>query len=58
MNRYICLILVFFLGVSCRDFLEEQSQDLAYVTSINDLDELLVGSCYPDLGTGNSRECL
>ena len=35
MNRYICLIFVFFLGVSCRDFLEEQSQDLAYVTSIN-----------------------
>lgn len=55
MNRYICLIFVFFLGVSCRDFLEEQSQDLAYVTSINDLDELLVGSCYPDLGTGTEE---
>ena len=52
MNRYICLMFVFFLGVSCSDFLEEQSQDLAYVTSINDLDELLIGSCYPDLGTG------
>ena len=41
--------------MSCRDFLEEQSQDLAYVTSINDLDELLVGSCYPDLGTGTEE---
>lgn len=54
MNKvYILLISLLFLSVSCSDFLEEESQDLAYVTSLSDLEELLVGSCYQDLGTGS-----
>lgn len=31
---------------SCGDFLEEYSQDTAYVRSLDDLDELLLGSAY------------
>ena len=37
----ICLITS-----SCSDFLEEYSQDTYYVTSYQDLDELLIGDCY------------
>lgn len=39
----VCGILL--LG-SCSDFLEEYSQDTYYVTSYNDLDELLIGDGY------------
>ena len=31
---------------SCSDFLEENSQNLVYITKWQDLDELLVGGCY------------
>ena len=54
MNKIVYFVMSFFMCVSCSDFLEERSQDLAYVTSLADLDELLVGSCYQDLGTGNA----
>lgn len=36
---------VLLLG-SCSDFLEEYSQDTYYVSSYEDLDELLIGDCY------------
>ena len=39
------IVLITFLS-SCGDFLEEQSQDLAYATSCKDLSELLIGSGY------------
>lgn len=42
---YILGILVLF-SFSCSDFLKESSQDLAYVRSYEDLDELLIGSAY------------
>ena len=36
-----------FLGLaSCNDFLEEYSQNQVYVTSVEDLNELLVGECF------------
>ena len=31
---------------ACSDFLEEYSQDTYYVSSYEDLDELLIGNCY------------
>ena len=37
------MLAVFF---SCGDFLEEDSQTLSYVNSIEDLDELLIGGGY------------
>lgn len=47
MNKiYTLLIILVFGCVSCGDFLEEDSQTLSYVTSVDDLDELLVGSGY------------
>ncbi len=42
-------IVIFILGVSfssCSDFLEETSQDLSYINSYQDLDELLLGEAY------------
>lgn len=42
------------LLASCGDFLEEYSQDNDYVSSWNDLNELLLGDCYmPVTGSGN-----
>ena len=47
MNKIYTLLIILVLGcVSCGDFLEEDSQTLSYVTSVEDLDELLVGSGY------------
>ena len=47
MNKiYVLLIILAFGCVSCGDFLEEDSQTLSYVTNVDDLDELLVGSGY------------
>ena len=44
MNKIYTLLIISVLGcVSCGDFLEEDSQTLSYVTSVEDLDELLVG---------------
>lgn len=44
-KKYIIGILAFF-SFSCSGFLEEYSQDQAYVRSYTDLDELLIGSGY------------
>ena len=43
---YIGTVTIFVLLASCSDFLKEYSQDTYYVTSYEDLDELLVGDCY------------
>lgn len=53
MNKIYTLLIILVLGcVSCGDFLEEDSQTLSYVTSVEDLDELLVGSGYLQNATG------
>lgn len=49
------------LLASCSDFLEEYSQDLARVQTVDDLDELVVGDCLLPLGyvsTANSMYSL
>lgn len=45
MKKYLIIFLLFALA-SCSDFLEEYSQDQAYVTGYNDHDELLLGNAY------------
>lgn len=42
-----------FVMVSCNNFLEDYSQDTAYVRGWSDLDELLLGSGYMQAGTPN-----
>ena len=44
--RYILFMAGLTSLVSCSDFLEERSQDTYYVSSYEDLDELLIGDCY------------
>ena len=46
MVRIYIIGIVMLLSVSCSDFLKEYSQDLAYVSSYTDLDELLLGGAY------------
>lgn len=43
MVRIYIVGIIALLCVSCSDFLKEYSQDLAYVNSYTDLDELLLG---------------
>jgi len=45
MKKYLIIFLLFALA-SCSNFLEEYSQDQAYVAGYNDLDELLLGNAY------------
>lgn len=44
--KYIGTISLCATLFGCSDFLEEYSQDTYYVTSYEDLDELLIGDCY------------
>lgn len=46
MRKLCYIILGSWLFFSCSDFLEERSEDLAYASSIADLNELMVGSGY------------
>ena len=46
MVRIYIVGIIALLFVSCSDFLKEYSQDLAYVNSYTDLDELLPGGAY------------
>lgn len=48
------LIIGLFWLTGCSDFLQEYSQDLAYVQSYEDLDELLLGNAYFERYTGRS----
>ena len=43
---YIIISMLSFMFASCSGFLEEYSQDTAYVRGYEDLDELLLGSVY------------
>ena len=53
MKKIQILMIIILLGCfSCGDFLEEDSQTLSYVTSVDDLDELLIGSGYLQNSTG------
>lgn len=40
------VISLLFAIVSCGDFLEERSQNMAYVETTGDLEEILLGDCY------------
>ena len=44
-NKYIAIAATLFGMSSCSDFLEEYSQDLSRVQNIDDLQELVMGSC-------------
>lgn len=46
MIRIYIIGVIAFLATSCSGFLKEYSQDLAYVHSYADLDELLIGGAY------------
>lgn len=49
MRKMIYVLWWCFLGSflpACSGFLEEYSQDLTYIQTVDDLNELLVGSCY------------
>ena len=46
--RYIIGILLL-ITTSCSDFLEEYSQDTAYVRGYEDLDQLLLGDGYMEV---------
>lgn len=47
MNKiYLYLIALLVIASSCGDFLEEESQNLSYVHSTQDLNELLIGNGY------------
>ena len=55
MKKYIIALLWLFLA-SCSGFLEEYSQDQAYVRSYKDLDELLVGETYMETVFGSDGD--
>lgn len=52
MRKLLAIWMIALLGSACGDFLEEDSQTLSYVNSVEDLDELLVGSGYLQNATG------
>ena len=54
MKRYRILwliVLLCWISESCKDFLNEYSQDLSYIETATDLQELLLGSGYQDPAT-------
>lgn len=46
MKRYIFILILTWMNISCSNFLEEYSQDLSKVENYTDLDELLIGDGY------------
>lgn len=46
MKKVIYLIIGCLGFVSCGDFLKEYSQDLVYASSLEDMDEVLIGNGY------------
>lgn len=54
MKNYILLLVSVFWLSGCSNFLEEYSQDLAYVQSYEDLDQLLLGNAYFERFTCNT----
>lgn len=55
MKKIIAYTLALLFGLSsCGDFLEESSQNLSYVNSLQDLDELLIGNGYYQYTSGSN----
>ena len=52
--KKLYFIISLFCLAGCSSFLEEYSQDLAYIHSYEDLDELLLGNVYFERYTGTS----
>lgn len=46
MKKFLYLFVILVSGWSCSDFLEEDSQNLSYVNSISDLEQVLIGEGY------------
>ena len=46
MKKYLLYIVCFISFTSCGDFLDEYSQDLVVVKTVEDLDEVLLGDVY------------
>ncbi|WP_187376763.1 MULTISPECIES: RagB/SusD family nutrient uptake outer membrane protein [Butyricimonas] len=46
MKKILYLVVFLVFGWSCSDFLEEDAQNLTYVNSIDDLDQVLIGEGY------------
>ena len=46
MKKVIYIVVCVFALFGCSGFLEEYSQDKAYIRSYEDLDELLLGNAY------------
>lgn len=46
MKKYLLYIVCFICLTSCGDFLDEYSQDLVVVKTVEDLDEVLLGDVY------------
>lgn len=53
-TRYIVLLFATALFTGCGDFLEESSQDNDYVRTWKDLNELLLGGCYMEVGQSSN----
>ena len=54
MKRYSILwltVLLCWISGACKDFLNEYSQNLSYIETATDLQELLLGSGYQDPAT-------
>lgn len=55
--KYYCIWMIVLLGcVSCHDFLTEYPNNLVYIESTSDLDELLLGEGYMPTGNGSQNE--
>ncbi len=54
--KHLYFVIVLFLLCGCSSFLEEYSQDKAYIQSYEDLDELLLGNAYLEKFNGGSWE--
>lgn len=49
LSKIVILMITCLSFVSCNSFLEEHSQDLAYIRTLDDLDQLLLGSAYMEV---------
>ena len=54
MKKILYLVVSLVFGWSCSDFLKEDSQNLSYVNSISDLEQVLIGEGYM---ISSSKEC-
>jgi tetratricopeptide (TPR) repeat protein len=54
-NKYILITLLLLPAFSCKKFLEKQSQNNEFLTTAQDLDELLIGGGYPASLSGSGQ---